>query len=132
MNGLVTTIITFTELLKQAKSPCVATWKPFFITTCTDWCLYIETELSVLSQEECTQVYQLAQEKSKLPIPPLSELLDALHVFFHTMLENVFTSNSLYLYIMKNYRFLTIPEKDILIQVNNVRCMYENKNSFEK
>lgn len=120
MNGLVTTIITLTELLDQAKSPCVATWKPFFITTCTDWCVYIETELSILSDEECLSVCQLAQTKCKLPIPPLSDLLDALHVFFHTLLENIFTSNSLYLHIMKNYQFLTIPQDDILTQVNSL------------
>lgn len=117
MNELVTAIVTFADVLQQAKTPCVATWKPFFITTCTDWCIYIETELSVQTEKECLQLCQLAQTKSKPPIPPLSDLLDAMHVFFHTLLENVYTSNSLYLYIMKNYRFLPIPKKDILIKV---------------
>ncbi|KAG2207202.1 hypothetical protein INT47_012255 [Mucor saturninus] len=116
MNELVTAIVTFTELLQQAKSPCVATWRPFFITTCSDWCIYIETELAVQTEEESVHLCQQAQSKSKLPIPPLSILLDALHVFFHTLLENIYTSNNLYLHIMKNYRFLTIPEKDILTQ----------------
>ncbi|CAO3642976.1 unnamed protein product [Mucor hiemalis] len=110
---LVTAIIDYTKLLKQAKTPCVATWKPFFITTCVDWCLLVETELAILSNEECAQVCQLAGEQCT-DIPPLTELLDALHVFFLTLLQNTYTSNSLYLHLMKNYQFLTIPDTDIL------------------
>jgi hypothetical protein len=116
-DDLVNTIITFTQLLTEAKTPCVATWKPFFMSTCTDWCLYIETELALLSEAETERVIKLAHEKSQLEIPPSSVLLDALHTFFHTLIENVYTSNSLYLYIMKNYQFLTMPEgKDIILQ----------------
>lgn len=115
---LVLTIIDYANLLKQAKTPCVATWKPFFITTCVDWCLLVETELAILSTEECEHVCQLAKEQSGGgDIPPLNDLLDALHVFFLTLLQNTYTSNSLYLHLMKNYQFLTIPDKDILTKV---------------
>lgn len=124
---LVNTIITYAELLSQSKTPCVATWKPFFISTCTDWCLYIETELAVLSNEETNYVLQLVQKKKGLhEIPPLSVLLDALHTLFYTLIQNVYLSNTFYLYLMKNYRFLTMPEEnDILQKVILDFCMFE-------
>ncbi|KAI8083639.1 hypothetical protein BDF21DRAFT_492567 [Thamnidium elegans] len=115
-NQLVTNIINYIELLNLSKTPCVAVWRPFFITKCIDWCLSIETELSVLSSEECLQVCRQAEENCKQPVPSVSQLLDALHFFFYTLLKNQFLSNSLYLHIIKNYRFLTIPDEDILIK----------------
>ncbi|KAG0746142.1 hypothetical protein G6F16_007028 [Rhizopus arrhizus] len=100
----------------KAKTPSVATWQPHFITQCIDWCVYIETELALLSEQECEQILALTQQQTLDTIPTLTELLDALHCFFQLLLQNTFLSNSLYFYIMKNYQFLTIPENDILVK----------------
>lgn len=121
---LVKSIVNYIELLNLAKTPCVAVWRPFFITKCIDWCLFIETELSILTNEECLQVCQLVEERVNQPVPPISQLLDALHFFFYTLLKNVFLSNSLYLHIMNHYHFLTIPDPDILIKVRKVIVSY--------
>ncbi|KAI8994946.1 hypothetical protein BDB01DRAFT_902610 [Pilobolus umbonatus] len=113
---LIHTIITYTKLLKQSDTPSVATWQPAFIERCIDWCVFIESELTVLKEDEVAYVLQRAKDQSPLPIPPLSTLLDALHSLFKLLLQNVYMSHTLYLYILEHYQFLTHPESDILIK----------------
>jgi hypothetical protein len=108
-------ICYYAELLTQAQTPHVATWNSFFIKKCSEWCLSMEAELLLLSNEECESVREQAHQKTKSTIPPLDQLLDSMHVFFKTLLDNMFTSNNLYLYIMKNYHFLSVPEETVLM-----------------
>lgn len=112
---LVNTVISFTELLDQSKTDVVKNWDIEFIQKSVDRCIFIETELSLLQPQECENIQSIAQHQSEYKIPPLNELLDALHEFFKELLQNVFLSNDLYLYIMKNYRFLAMPEENDML-----------------
>lgn len=114
--SLVNAILTFAKLLKEAQTPSVATWQPHFIKQSTDWCLFIETELTLLPDEECEQLLTLTQQQTKDPLPSTNDLLDALHVFFKLLLQNIYMSNALYFHVLKNYRFLTIQENDVLVK----------------
>lgn len=112
---LVNIIISFTELLDQSKTDAVKNWDIEFIQKSVDRCIFVETELSLLQPQECENLRSRAHHQSGYNIPLLNELLDALHEFFRELLQNVFLSNDLYLYIMKNYRFLTMPEEDDML-----------------
>ncbi|KAI8643114.1 hypothetical protein BD408DRAFT_431675 [Parasitella parasitica] len=114
---LLKTIISFTELLEQSKLDVVKNWDVEFIQKSADRCVYIETELSLLQPQECRELQDRAHHQSGYIIPSADELSHALHRFFKELLQNVFLSNDLYLYIIKNYRFLSLPdEQDILLK----------------
>lgn len=124
ITSLVNAILTFNQLLKEARQPNVASWQPLFITQCTDWCIFIETELASLSNEERQNIRTRAQQDTKDILPSINQLLDAHHYFFKVLLRNVFLSNDTYLYIMKNYRFLNQPEQDVLMKARKKQFIY--------
>ncbi|KAI7899989.1 uncharacterized protein BX663DRAFT_554440 [Cokeromyces recurvatus] len=113
---LVKTIIEYTNLLKTTKTKDISNWNVEFIKQCTNWCIYLETELSVLTEEERERIRQLAvASKEQEEIPSISVLLNAMHEFYYLLIQSIFLSNSVYLYVMKHYRFLTnTKETDIL------------------
>jgi hypothetical protein len=115
---IVKMVVSYTELLSQINAEQVARWTIDFIAKCKDWCIYIETELGSLEEEICRVIRRKAQEQSKHAIPALSQLLEASHYFFYQLLQSVYLQNDLYLYIMKNYQFLTIPRVDTLTKVS--------------
>ncbi|EPB86906.1 hypothetical protein HMPREF1544_06332 [Mucor circinelloides 1006PhL] len=116
-DALVNTIISFTELLNQSKSDAVKNWDIDFIQKSADQCVFIETELSLLQLQECAHLQAKAHDQSGLDIPSVHTLFNALHEFFKTLLQSVFLSNDVYLYVMRNYRFLTEPdENEILLK----------------
>ncbi|KAI8352528.1 hypothetical protein BD560DRAFT_408899 [Blakeslea trispora] len=115
MSPLIDTIVNYTTLLNQCTSNKVASWTPEFIRECTDWCVYLETELAVLEEDVCEDLLRSAQAKTSLDIPSRTHLLDALHQFFYSLLNNPHLPNQVYLYLLKHYQFLTIPQKDLLL-----------------
>jgi hypothetical protein len=121
MNGdhetIVEMIISYTELLDQISTAEVALWTVDFIAKCKDWCICIETELGSMDQETSQAIRKKAQEKAKHTIPVLSQLLEATHHFFYQLLQSIYLPNDVYLFIMKNYQFLTSPQVDTLTKV---------------
>ncbi|KAL0145133.1 hypothetical protein V8B55DRAFT_1458787 [Mucor lusitanicus] len=116
-DALVNTVVSYAELLNQSKSDAVKNWDVGFIQGSVDQCVFIETELGLLPLQECADVQTTAHHQSGLDIPSVHTLLNALHEFFRALLQNVFLSNDVYLYVLRHYRFLTKPdETDILLK----------------
>ncbi|KAI9261084.1 hypothetical protein BY458DRAFT_557464 [Sporodiniella umbellata] len=113
---MVHAILTFSKLLKEAKTSSAATWQIENIKQSNDWCIYIETELASLEEQQRQDHFQFAQQKADSPLPSLDQLLQASHCFFQSLLQNPYISNSLYLYVVRNYRFLTPTDKEILVK----------------
>lgn len=117
-DALVNTVVSYAELLNQSKSDAVKNWDVDFVQRSVDQCVFIETEFSLLQLQECANVQATAHQQSGLNIPSAHILLDALHEFFKTLLQNVFLSNDVYLYLLRHYRFLVKPdENEILLKV---------------
>ncbi|KAL9556310.1 hypothetical protein MBANPS3_001929 [Mucor bainieri] len=116
-DALVNTVVSYAELLNQSKSDAVKNWDVDFIQRSVDQCVFIETELSLLQSQECADVQATAHRQSSLDIPSVQTLLNALHKFFKTLLQNVYLDNDVYLYILRHYRFLTkLDEDEILLK----------------
>ena len=119
--SLVTAIATYSQLLQEASTPRVATWKPFFIERCTQWCMYIEAELLSLSDQEVDQHRNAAKEQSNhARVPEISELLNAEYLLYKTLIKNIYLSNEMYWTVISTYEFLALASssrQETLIQV---------------
>ncbi|KAF7723521.1 hypothetical protein EC973_001896 [Apophysomyces ossiformis] len=115
---LVEAVVKYSHLLHEASSPHVAEWSPHFLDQCAEWCLAVESELMALPtdmREACRELAEQEQQQKEqavpvpvsvpVPVPSLPFLLDALHYFYKTLLQNIYLSNDLYCYILKNYQF---------------------------
>lgn len=114
---LVDAIVNYSQLYHDAKKPVVATWRPYFIERCANWCVYIETELLAMSDVQAEACRQKAIELSSATIPELSTLMDALRHFCTTLLGNAFVNNELYWMVMSTYALYNPdlePEKILL------------------
>ncbi|KAI9245517.1 hypothetical protein BDA99DRAFT_565835 [Phascolomyces articulosus] len=106
---LVTAIANYSQLLEEASSSRVATWKPFFIERCTRWCMYIEAELLALSDLEGNDHRLAAVEQSNnTRVPELSELFDASHLLYNALIKNIYLSNDMYWTVISTYEFLSL------------------------
>ncbi|KAI9499604.1 hypothetical protein BDB00DRAFT_924278 [Zychaea mexicana] len=118
--NLVTAIATYSQILEEAMTPRVATWKPFFIERCTQWCMYIETELLALSDQECDEHRQAAETQcDNARVPELPELLDAEHQLNSRLIKNIYLSNEMYWTVISTYEFLALASssrQETLIQ----------------
>jgi hypothetical protein len=86
----------------------VADWDARFVDRCVAWCVYIETELSLLSESDLLLHQQQAQHEldNAIAVPSVSVLLDALHQFYLTLVANFSVSHDLYRYLLSTYQFL--------------------------
>lgn len=105
---LVSALVNYARVLQEAQSPRVADWDARFVDSCVAWCVYIETELSLLSKNDLLLHQQQAQHEldNSIPVPSLTILLDAWHQFYLTLVANCFVSHDLYRYLLSTYRFL--------------------------
>ncbi|SAM00281.1 hypothetical protein [Absidia glauca] len=105
---LVSALVNYTRVLQEARSPRVADWDARFVDRCVAWCVYIETELSLLSESDLLLHQQQAQHEldNAIAVPSVSILMDALHQFYLTLVANYCVSQDLYRYLLSTYRFL--------------------------
>ncbi|KAG0174452.1 hypothetical protein DFQ28_006478 [Apophysomyces sp. BC1034] len=113
--SLVTAVIKYSQLLHEASTPHVARWQPSFVEQCAEWCVAVESEL--MSQPTAIGEQCRERAKQEIDVPPLPLLLDALHQFYKTLLQNMYVTNDLYCHIMRTYEFFgwTTPQ-DVLIE----------------
>ncbi|OAD70734.1 hypothetical protein PHYBLDRAFT_170825 [Phycomyces blakesleeanus NRRL 1555(-)] len=113
---LITAIVNYCRVLDEASTPRVKLWNHSFLEKCSEWCLFIETELMIHSKDTREKCYQLASKKIEY-VPSLLHLLDAQHQLYKTLLINEHVTLDLYYFIMKTYDFLNAagqPRPDIL------------------
>ncbi|KAI8137568.1 hypothetical protein BJV82DRAFT_337805 [Fennellomyces sp. T-0311] len=125
--SLIANIVTYAQILKEASTPHVCTWKPFFVERCTQWCVQIESELLALSDQEATEHLQAAMARCQDAVPGLPQLLDAKHELYKALIKNIYVSNEMYWTVVSAYDFLalaTSPRQENLIQRERVRCCH--------
>lgn len=107
---IVSALVNYTRVLQEAQSPRAALWQSQFIDQCVEWCLYIETELAILSEPQRVSHMKEAQDQLdkdyQLALPPVSLLLNALHHFYISLIGNKNVSHDLYRYLLSTYQFL--------------------------
>ncbi|KAI9021742.1 hypothetical protein CLU79DRAFT_887759 [Phycomyces nitens] len=101
---LATAIVNYSRVLKEASTSRVAFWNPSFLERCSEWCLFIETELMLYSKDLREKCHDLASKKTD-SIPSLLVLLDAQHQLYKTLLVNEYVDDDLYMFITKTYNF---------------------------
>ncbi|KAI8330986.1 hypothetical protein BC941DRAFT_475157 [Chlamydoabsidia padenii] len=109
-NPLVSSLVNYTRVLLEARSPRIAHWDVCFVDSCAEWCVYVETELSLLSENDlvtCQQQAQTQLDVEDLVLPSVSVLLDAWHQFYMTLIFNIHVSQDLYKYLLSTYLFVT-------------------------
>ncbi|KAI8969057.1 hypothetical protein BDF20DRAFT_892996 [Mycotypha africana] len=102
----------YSTVVHMAKTDQVAVWDVEFIKECMHWCIFIETEMSVLTEEQREATIKRAKRHhlhTDMATP--EQLLDALHHFFYLLLDNTHLNNQVYLFIIKNYQFLNKPDQ---------------------
>lgn len=101
-------ISDYSQLLAEAATPRVEDWPSFVLNNCAKYCLYIETELLTLSEEEAETCRVKAASLCKSPIPSLDDLRHALRYLYLTLINNVYLPNELYWMICSTYEFLDV------------------------
>ncbi|KAI9321531.1 hypothetical protein BX666DRAFT_992103 [Dichotomocladium elegans] len=104
-DSLVEAILNYCELLDEAASPRVATWRPYFIERCAHWCVFIETELIALPNHDAIECLRKAQQQApnKRSIPSLDTLSNSLRHLLSVLMKNIYVSNDLYWHILSTY-----------------------------
>lgn len=99
---MVESIANYCEILDEASSARVASWKPFFMDRCLRWCLFIESELAVLSAEEAEHCRIKVMEK-RGRVPSVAKLRNALRELCRVLLVNAHISDSIYWRVLAIY-----------------------------
>lgn len=112
-------ISDYSQLLVAAATPQVEDWPCFILDNCAKYCLYIETELLTLSNDEAELCRAKAADLCKISIPALDELRNALRRFYLTLLNNTYLPSELYWKVCSTYVFLdvTLRKEETLLNV---------------
>ncbi|CAG8734874.1 25179_t:CDS:2 [Cetraspora pellucida] len=103
-------LVKFSDIYHIAKTSFVSQWNIEYLQTSIQCAFDVENALFMISDEEAELLHKKLVSKAKaerrvLP-PPLPEFQCAYHLFYRTLLRNIYLPSELSFYVLNTYEFL--------------------------